>query len=68
MSNIMNVTYHSSDLFAPVLATSMASLFENNKSFDEIHVYIFENPLSDENKDKLNQLAGKYNKIGRAHV
>lgn len=58
----MNVTYHSSDLFAPVLATSMASLFENNKSFDEIHVYIFENPLSDENKDKLNQLAGKYNR------
>lgn len=46
----MNVTYHSSDLFAPVLATSMASLFENNKSFDEIHVYIFENPLSDEIK------------------
>lgn len=58
----MNVTYHSRDLFAPVLATSMASLFENNKSFDEIHVYIFENPLSDENKDKLNQLAGKYNR------
>ena len=53
----MNVTYHSSDLFAPVLATSMASLFENNKSFDEIHVYIFENPLSDEEcEERYNQM------------
>lgn len=60
MSKIMNVAYHSSDLFAPVLATSLASLFENNKSFDEIHVYIFEYPMNDENKCKLNALAAKY--------
>lgn len=37
MNKILNVVYHSSDLFVPVLATSLASLFENNKSFDEIH-------------------------------
>ena len=60
MDKILNVTYHSSDLFVPVLATSLASLFENNKSFDEIHVYIFEYPMTDENKEKLNALAAKY--------
>lgn len=60
MNKILNVVYHSSDLFAPVLATSLASLFENNKSFEQIHVYIFEYPMKDENKTKLNLLAEKY--------
>ncbi len=60
MKKVLNVTYHSSDLFAPVLATSLASLFENNKSFDEIHVYIFEYPMNADSKSKLNALADKY--------
>lgn len=62
MNKTLNVVYHSSDLFAPVLGTSMASVFENNKSVEEIHVYVFENPLSDENKGKLVSLAEKYNR------
>ena len=60
MSKILNVAYHSSDFFAPVLATSLASLFENNESFDEIHVYIFEYPMNEENKTKLDLLAEQY--------
>lgn len=60
MNKILNIVNHSSDLFAPVLATSMASIFENNKSMDEIHIYVFENPLSDGNKAKLTGLAEKY--------
>ncbi|MCI8638460.1 MAG: glycosyltransferase family 8 protein [Coprococcus sp.] len=52
--------YHSSDLFAPVLGTSVVSVFENNKSFDEIHIYIFENPLSEDNKKKLIDIADSY--------
>ena len=60
MSKVLNVTYHCSDLFAPVLASSLASLFENNRSFDEIHVYIFEYPMNSDNKTKLNSLADKY--------
>lgn len=60
MNNKLNVVYHSSDLFASVLGTSMLSLLENNKSFDEIHIYIFENPLSSENKDKLSEIAKEY--------
>lgn len=60
MKRVLNVTYHSSDMFAPVLATSLASLFENNKNFDEIHVYIFEYPMNEENKTKLDAMATKY--------
>lgn len=60
--NVLNVVYHSSDLFAPVLGTSMVSLLENNKEFDGIHFYIFENPLSQENKHKIIELTKKYNR------
>ena len=60
MNKILNIVNHSSDLFAPVLATSMASIFESNKGMDEIHIYVFENPLSDENKKKLTSLAESY--------
>lgn len=58
----MNVVYHSSDSFAPVLGISIASLFENNKDFDEISVYIIENKISEENKKKLLELASNYNR------
>lgn len=60
MNKILNIVNHSSDLFAPVLATSMASIFESNRSMDEIHIYVFENPLSNENKAKLTLLAQQY--------
>ena len=60
MNKVLNIVNHSSDLFAPVLATSMASILENNKSMEEIHVYVFENPLSDENKARLTSLAESY--------
>lgn len=58
----MNVVYHSSDSFAPVLGTSIVSLFENNKGMDEIHVYVIEEKISAENKAKLNILAKKHNR------
>lgn len=62
MSEIMNIVYHSSDLFAPVLGTSMVSVFENNKSFDEIHIYVFDNVITEESKNKLCDLAEEYNR------
>lgn len=58
----MNVAYHSSDSFASILATSIASLFENNKGMDEIHVYIIEEKITDENKRKLKLIAENYNR------
>lgn len=56
----MNIAYHSSDLFAPVLGMSMASVFENNKDFDEITIYVIENQISEGNKERLRELADTY--------
>ena len=56
----MNIAYHSSDTFASVLAVSMASIMENNQDMGEITFYVLEKQISNENKKKLNDLVGKY--------
>lgn len=56
----MNVVYHSSNKFAPVLGVSITSLFENNKNMKEISVYIIEDNISINNKNKLEQIAKQY--------
>lgn len=58
---MLNVVYHCSDLFSPVLGTSLVSLFENNKSFDRINIYVIEKKISDENKQRLISVSEKYN-------
>lgn len=60
MNNILNIVYHSSELFAPVLATSMASVFENNKSMEEINVYVFDNHITEESKKKIKDFSSSY--------
>ena len=56
----MNIAYHSSDAYARILAVSVASLFENNQTCDEINVYIIERGITDENKIALESIAQKY--------
>lgn len=56
----MNVAYHSSDSFSPVLGTSIVSLFENNRDIDEINVYVIEENILQENKLKLISIAEQY--------
>ena len=56
----MYVIYHSSDAFADVTGVSIASLFENNQHFNEIHVLYIEKGMSEKNKGKLQQLAETY--------
>ena len=56
----MNVFYFSSDLFVSVLATSILSLIENNKSFDEINIFVGDDGIAQENKDKLKDMVFTY--------
>ena len=56
----INIAYHSSDAYARVLAVSLASLFENNKTVKIINVYIIEHGINKENKDALNAVAEHY--------
>lgn len=56
----MNVFYFSSDLFASVAATSMVSLMENNRSFDDIHFYIVDDGIKDKTRTELVNLIHSY--------
>ena len=58
----MNVFYFSSDMFVEVAATSMISLMENNRSFDEIHFYLVDDGIKDENKKKLVDMVHRYDR------
>lgn len=59
-NTFINVAYCSSDLFSEVCAVSIVSLFENNKHLDEINVYILEDRISDQNKQRLLDIAKQY--------
>ena len=54
--------YFASDLYAEQCGVSIVSLFENNKSFNEIDIFIIEDKISQVNKDRLNFLCKKYNR------
>lgn len=51
----VDVVYFTSDLFASATGISMLSLMENNKSFQDIHFYVFEDGVTEENKKLLKQ-------------
>lgn len=49
----MDVVYFTSDLFAGATGVSILSLMENNKAFSDIHFYVFEDGVTEENKNLL---------------
>lgn len=59
-SDVVNVAYCSSDLFSEVCAVSIVSLFENNKHLRKINVYIIDDKITDKNKKRILDMAGKY--------
>jgi len=56
----LQVAYSSDDNYAQHVGVSMLSLFENNKEFDDIVIYILENNISVDNKSKLSIIAKSY--------
>lgn len=58
----MDILYSSSDSYAFLTGISILSLLENNKSCDRIHIYIMDNHISAENKDKLVEVVNNYKK------
>lgn len=59
-SDVVNVVYCSSNLFSEVCAVSIVSLFENNKHLRKINVYIIDDKITDKNKKRILDMAGKY--------
>lgn len=56
----MNVVYSSSDSYSPVAGVSLFSLLENNQSSAELNVFIIDNNISEENKEKFIKTCDKY--------
>lgn len=58
----MNIVYASDDNFAEILGVSMLSLFENNKDVENITVYVLDDSIKGDNKEKLQSVATNYNR------
>lgn len=56
----MIIVYNADERFAEIFATSVVSLFENNQDVADITVYLIENHISNESKEKFQQLAVRY--------
>lgn len=62
MRDRLNVVYASNDAFARHLGTSMCSLFDKNRGFAEICVYVLSMGLSGESRGALAEIAGRYHR------
>ncbi len=56
----MNVVYSSSDSYASVAGVSLYSLLCNNKSVDELNVYIVDNSITEPNKEKFRKMCADF--------
>ena len=60
MNETLRVIYSSDDNYARHLGASVYSLLENNGSFEKTEVYVIENNISAENKQKLEAIVGGF--------
>lgn len=56
----LNVLYQTDDNYAAIAGVSMTSLFRTNRHFDEIHVYLLDSGISEENLEKIRRLCEEY--------
>ena len=56
----IDVLYQFNEKYAPYAGTSITSLFENNKHFDTIRIFILGEDLSEDTEERLRLLAAGY--------
>lgn len=56
----MNIIYTCDNNFVWIMGVSMISLFENNKSCEEIRVYLLGDSISEDNERTLDSIARRY--------
>ena len=56
----MNILYQSDDNYAVYMGVSICSLLENNKAADNIHIYIIDDGISEDNKIKIKNMTEEY--------
>ena len=57
---ILNVLYQTDDNYAASAGVSMTSLFRTNSHMDEIHIYLLDSGISEENLQKFSSLCSEY--------
>lgn len=57
---MFNVVFASSNEYSPFLLIALTSLLENNTGFDCINIYILDNGINENNKNKISALTEKY--------
>ena len=61
--NNLNVVYAADDNFIPVMGVSIVSLLKNNRDISNINVTILATNVSELNKQKVNDLFNKYDRL-----
>ena len=56
----MNVVYSSSDSYSPIAGVSILSLLHNNKDAEQINIYMIDNNISNENKQRFMDMVTQY--------
>ena len=56
----MNVLYSSDDNYAQHLGVSIYSLLRHNAEFENIRLYVIDNGISPENRDKLREMVSRF--------
>lgn len=56
----MNIVYSSSDLYAPIAGVSLYSLLESNRDAEELNIYIIDNGISRENREKFQSMCREF--------
>jgi len=60
MDNRLNVLYQFNEAYAPFAGASITSLLENNRHIDDIRIYVLEESVSEESKEKMTRLVNGY--------
>lgn len=58
------IVYAADDGFASIMGVSLLSLLENNQDLTNLRVTIFDSGISDENKEKIEEIFREYNRKG----
>ena len=58
--SVPHIVYASDDKFAEILGVSIVSLYENNRDWEDIIVYILDSGITKDNKNRLMSVSRKY--------
>ena len=56
----MDIVYSSSDSYCEIAGISMLSLLENNREAETLNLYLIDNQISSENKQKLETMVSSF--------